>query len=98
MPRSQLVPPAAVNPLMRSSSGAASAAVVTGLSGKLALMAPAAGASLANVNSATLDGVPSSASTNATPALLYWARYGATEPDRSNSSATLSPQRAGSGG
>ena len=96
MPRSQLVPPPVVTPLIHPFTVVTFAAVLTDVSGRFWLLVALAGASLENVNTATSDGVPLRPLTNAVPAVRTPA-CGA-EPDTSSTSATRRPHWAGKAG
>ena len=96
MPRSQLVPPPVVTPLIHPFTVVTLAAVLTDVSGRFWLLVALAGASLENVNTATSDGVPLRPLTNAVPAVRTPA-CGA-EPDTSSTSATRRPHWAGKAG
>src|SRR5262249_55441469 len=98
-PRSQFVPPSlppgSVKPLILVFTVFAPAVVDTDVGGRVVLVAPAAGAFVANVKVPTVDGVPVSASTNEFAAALRLTRSAPTEFDRSRISATLTPHLAG---
>src|SRR5215207_7350755 len=92
-PRSQFVPPlsppGSVRPLILLLTTVAPAAVETDCRvSRLALLAPAAGALEANVNSDIRDGVPVSELTNVAAACLRLTRSLPTELDRSTSRPT----------
>ena len=95
-PRSQLVPPPVVTPLIQPFTRVTPAAVLTGVRGRFWLLPALAGALSANVNTATCEGVPPSPLTNAVPAVRTPA-WG-TEPDTSSTSATRRPHCGGRAG
>src|SRR5262245_53085295 len=99
-PRSQFVPPSlppgSVRPAMRLLTTVAPAAVETDCRvSRLALLAPAAGAFEANVNSDIRDGGPVREFTNVVAGCLGFGRSPPTDVDRSTSRPTLAPHLAG---
>src|SRR5262249_40675240 len=95
IPRSQFVPPPALRPSMKPFTVSAPACVETGVTGRFWLLVVLAGAVLAKVNSASWDGVPTSEFVKGLAADFSDVREPATEPERSSTRATLSPQVAG---
>ena len=72
--------------------------VDTAVSGRFWLLVVLAGALAAKVNSARLDGVPTSALVNVVAAVFRAGSDPATEPETSRTSATLRPHLVGATG